>query len=431
MKKSVFLRLFTLLMALLLVVGCAACTQTPEVPEEPEAPDNTPDEPETPKEPEITWHFGYVASSTHANTPDQLVVNGDRYSYTDVFTVEKAGTTITFIDDNTNSGSDYRFASSSVYVVSSWKQVDGEWVLDLDGANVAGSNGDLTSLVESKLENGAMVYSYTTFSDNEHLRLCFRSGQKASFTPDVYPKVSMQYTGNEGTAAEQILLNRWYAELKANFHDTDLEGLTVYAMGDSYFGGSGLPADQIWLNLWAKKYGIDMTNYGIGGSSVNARGYEPMCIRYTGMKSAQPDIVILEGGRNDYNGQCPIGEMGSNDTSTYIGAWNVLIDGVQRKYPNAMIVMITPWNYPDEGKSITRLDYANAMKAVAEEQGIYLIDASIVEDTGVNMMSSNFRKEYCKNPDDVSHLNAEGMKLVMPNFDKLISACYTDFLSKQ
>lgn len=437
MKSTVF-RLLTLLMALLMVFSAIACGSDPTPPaEEPDAPE-APETPETPQKPandgalDLNWHFGYVASDKHANTPDQLVENGDRYSYSDVFTVPKAGTTVSFRDDNTNSKSDLRFASNSAYVVSSWKEVDGEWVLDLLGGNIAGSNGDLTSLVESELVDGALVYSYTTYSDNEHLRLCFRSGQRANFTPEAFPKVTLQYTGEAGTAAEQIEFNRWMQGTRDAYQCEALQGLTVNALGDSYFGGSGLPQDQIWLNLWAKKNGMEMHNYGIGGSTVNSTGYQPMCIRYANMAANDADIVILEGGRNDFNGQCAIGDIDSEDMTTYMGAWNVLIDGVQRKYPNAMIVMISPWNFPYEsGKTLQRDDYINAMRAVAEKQGVYFIDASVKKDTGVDMESPYFRRQYCKNENDVSHLNAEGMKLVMPNFDKLIAACYEDFLSKQ
>ncbi|MBQ8342169.1 MAG: SGNH/GDSL hydrolase family protein [Clostridia bacterium] len=436
--KSVALRLFALLLSLLLCLPLFACGSDPvppETPDEPpeETPEDTPNtsvDPNAPHEIKVNWHFGYVASATHANSPNTLVENGDRYSYTDVFTVPKAGTTITFTDDNSNSGSDYRYASASAYVVSSWKQENGEWVLDLNGANVAGSNGTLESLVEAEKQGDAVLYAYTTYSDNEQLRLCFRSGQKTNHTPAAYPVITATYTGAPCTAAEQIELGRWFEASKAAHYDTRLEGLTVNALGDSYFAGSGLPAEQIWLNLLARKYGMEMNNYGIGGSTVTYGGGNPMCVRYTGMKNNDPDIVILEGGRNDYNWQFPIGDLDSSDIETYCGAWNVLIDGIQQKYPDAMIVMISPWNFPDEGKAVTREQYAAAMSAVAAAQGIYFIDASITADTGVDMGSSQFRRKYCKNPNDVSHLNAEGMKLVMPNFEKLILACYVDFLEK-
>ena len=47
-----------------------------------------------------------------------------------------------------------------------------------------------------------------------------------------------------------------------------LEGLTMYAIGDSYFGGSGLGQHQTWVNLLGYKYGMTFHNYGIGGNTV-------------------------------------------------------------------------------------------------------------------------------------------------------------------
>ena len=170
---------------------------------------------------------------------------------------------------------------------------------------------------------------------------------------------------------------------------------------------------------------FEFINFGISGN----RTCQLFDRLYKDGIEFQPDVISILIGINDIWHRYGDGRIETTDAQLALNYRSILER--LRAQTNAMIVMITPWNYPDEGKSLTRLDYANAMKAVAEEQGIYLIDASIVEDTGVNMMSSNFRKQYCKNPDDVSHLNAEGMKLVMPNFDKLISACYTDFLSKQ
>jgi hypothetical protein len=46
------------------------------------------------------------------------------------------------------------------------------------------------------------------------------------------------------------------------------------------------------------------------------------------------------------------------------------------------------------------------------------------------MQNADFRAEYSTGKNDVSHLNAKGMKLVMPKFEKIISEYYEHFLSK-
>lgn len=211
-----------------------------------------------------------------------------------------------------------------------------------------------------------------------------------------------------------------------------LSGVILSALGDSYFGGSSLGREKVWVNLLANKYNMPKYIDGVGGSTVADVKNDPVPIvkRHQNMMSAS-NIVLVEGGRNDYNHQVPIGEAGSRDTKTFIGAWNVILDGIKAKCPNAMIVMITPWNFPDsDSKPIKREQYINAMKAVAEEQNVYVIDASDPSLTGVDMTDAVFRSQYCLNADDVSHLNEEGMKLVMPRFEKILVAYYADFLAK-
>lgn len=382
----------------------------------------------------LKWNLGYIASSTHGTSPNKIVsgASGGNYSYTDVFTVEKAGTTITFVDDNTNSNADLKFASSNAYVVSSWKKEGNDWAIDLEGANYVGSS-TATSDILINYENGIATYSYTTTLDNENLRLCFRSGETSMFTPSSYPEVISRFTGNKGTAEYKLSLKKWFDDSKKSFYSTVLEGLTVNALGDSYFAGQGLPAEQIWINLMANKYGMNMNNYGIGGSSVSyVENKNPMCDRYDAMVDNGADIILVEGGRNDFNSGVPIGTVDSNDKTTYSGALNVIIDGIQAKYPDAMIVCISPWNFPNSsGKSLTYVDYAYAMQAVAERQGVYFIRACDTQISGIDMRSSAFKAQYCIKPTDVSHLNFEGMKIAMMHFEKILAEYYQDFINKK
>lgn len=383
---------------------------------------------------DLTWSMGYVGSAEHSRYPEELVTgnSGSNYSYTDVFTVESAGTTITFSDDNSNSNGDVKFASTNAYVISSWEQVDGEWVLNSYGANYAGTDTDSSDILVS-YENGVVTYSYTTSVDNENLRLCYRSGEMPGFTPAAYPVVTAEKLGNEGTAADKLTLVTWIEDSKKEYYETALEGLTVNALGDSYFAGNGLQENFIWLNLMAKKYGMEMNNYGINGSMVSnsIAKYNPMSDRYSDMADNSPDIVLVEGGKNDFNNQIAIGSVDSTDKATYSGALNVIINGLKEKYPEAMIVCITPWNFKDKiGFELTYKDYSDAMLAVAEKQGVYCIEASNPEVSGVDMMSTVFRSENCMDVNDVSHLNLDGMKIAMTHFEKIIAEYWKEFQSK-
>ena len=226
----------------------------------------------------------------------------------------------------------------------------------------------------------------------------------------------------------------WFEKSKKKYYSEDLEGLTINAIGDSYFGGSDLGKDKTWLALLSKKYNIDMNNYGIGGSTVSnyvTEGRNPMCDRYQKMANNNPDIVILEGGRNDFSHDVSIGDVDSRDTTTFSGALNVIIDGLKEKYPNAMIICLSNWNFPDTKFERTYTDYAYAMEAVAEKQGVYFIAAYDPAVSGVDMSKKSFREMYCLKATDVSHLNYAGMKLTMEYLEKAIANCYKDFISKK
>lgn len=214
-----------------------------------------------------------------------------------------------------------------------------------------------------------------------------------------------------------------------------LNGLVINALGDSYFAGYKLenPDRDAWLSLLAKNNKMKLKNYGISGSTVsNYVDKNPMCERYDSMSNNNPNIVLVEGGRNDYNKGVPIGKTNSRDTETFSGALNVIIDGLKEKYPNAMIVCISNWNFPnDKGFDLDYKDYAKAMEKVAAEQGVYFIAAYDPKVSGIDMSNKSFRQKYSVSPSDVSHLNPDGMKIAYEHFEPILAEYYQDFLSKK
>ncbi len=213
-----------------------------------------------------------------------------------------------------------------------------------------------------------------------------------------------------------------------------LMGITMYAMGDSYFGGSSLGKEATWVNLLGKKYGMDFVNYGIGGSTMSdyVTDKNPMVLRYTKMAKGDADVILLEGGRNDRSNKVPLGDLDSRDSKTFLGSINIMLDGMLETYPNALIILITPWYHTGKVSStgLSNVDYANAMRSLAEHRNdkrIVCLYAADPDTIGVDMNDASFRAKYCIKPDDVSHLNAEGMKMVLPVMEQFIAAEYAKF----
>jgi len=206
----------------------------------------------------------------------------------------------------------------------------------------------------------------------------------------------------------------------------ELKGLTVYAIGDSYFAGEGLdPNKQVWPALMALKYGQTFVNHGKGGSTVSnyITTNNPMCERISSMKQGTPDIVLFEGGANDWNHMVPLGNAGSTDTRTFRGAVASCIEQLHAKYPSALIVCISNWDYGQKnGSGVDSTAYAKAFCEIAEGYAytcvIRAYDTSVIP---AYMSNAVFRAKYSITPSDRSHLNAEGHALVFQSFERLIS----------
>ena len=128
----------------------------------------------------------------------------------------------------------------------------------------------------------------------------------------------------------------------------------------------------------------------------------------------------------DRNHKVPMGEIDSRDTFTFAGACNYILDVLQEKYPDALIICITTWFVGDGTEN-----YGEMMKKICKERNIVCFDAMNQAITKVKMDDKDFRAKYCKTANDVSHLNAEGMKLVLPAFEKFIGEQYDIFLSNK
>ena len=394
---------------------------------------------------ETKWTDKYAVRSDKYTTAPNQIAAGKNFSYTDVITIPKKGTRITFTDDKKTSGS----ASDQVYVVSSWKQVQDEWVIDLQGTNIVGASGNGTSLIETVSSDGKEItYSYVTSKDNEHIRLCYNSKDKTA-----NPVIYSLYTGETSTAEEIALAedtSTWvvkqqtgetYLTYKALF-----EGKTISIIGDSYFYGKGLSdagdnlsqaSSQVWPALLATKYGMTLNNYGLSGSTISnyaGENFNPMVDRWeASFADDVPDIIIVQGGRNDYVKNVPMGELGTLDKATMIGATEYLISSLQEKFPNALIIGTTCWEVGGNRNSAGYYcsDYGRAFKAVCEHLGVSFIDSMDSGAMGVYMTNENFRKRFCIAAGDISHLNEKGMKLVLPVFEKQIYDIYNTYLNPE
>ncbi len=160
---------------------------------------------------------------------------------------------------------------------------------------------------------------------------------------------------------------------------SNLTGKTLVAIGDSLIHGNKLGNEVTWVNKLAKKHNMTVYNHGINGNPVAVQTTEPqrvpMCVRYADMEDGADYVVVL-GGANDKRLHVPIGEIDSEDTSTFCGALNTLILGLTAKYPKAKFLFLTNYDRwrSKNAEGLSDIDYVDAMLAVCARWGMPCFD---------------------------------------------------------
>ena len=208
-----------------------------------------------------------------------------------------------------------------------------------------------------------------------------------------------------------------------------LEGMRINFLGDSITEGSGTTApEKTFHQRMKEKYNLKAAyNYGVGGTRIarqSVASKEFTLWDYTfEMRSEimerDVDAVVVFGGTNDFgHGDAKFGTIDSNDVYTYCGAVNSLITKLEKNFPDAEIVFMTPIsrvteNEPSlpDGKILS--DYVQAMRDICKMRNVKLIDLYAIKplnpfdealvpdglhpnDSGHEIMSDVIAKELMK-----------------------------------
>lgn len=176
------------------------------------------------------------------------------------------------------------------------------------------------------------------------------------------------------TVEARVVPSRWSGTLSASF-------------GDSLVG------QNRWQPLVASVHGNVDTNCGVGGSKISKPDASPtvvsMCddARVNAIPSAS-QLVLFEGGTNDWAQSVPLGSFDSSSDTEFYGALHVTFAKLLARFPASRIFCITSpygeritvpggWaNGWTNTQGLTIRDYADAMRKVANFYGIPVIDWS-------------------------------------------------------
>ena len=170
----------------------------------------------------------------------------------------------------------------------------------------------------------------------------------------------------------------------------ELKGKTINFLGDSITEGHGTTGpEKVFHQLIKEEYGIKHAyNYGIGGTRI-ARQHTPSDnpkhdltfeVRAEIMER-NADAVVVFGGTNDYgHGDASFGTADDGeDIYTFFGAVNSLISKLERDFPKAQLVFMTPLHRlnetnPSAPDSKTLADYAEAIRVICKKRNVPVID---------------------------------------------------------
>lgn len=152
-------------------------------------------------------------------------------------------------------------------------------------------------------------------------------------------------------------------------------------IGDSITAGvqSGVESinkDHTYPERFVDRLGIEVTNAGIGGSTVWTGGPDAMVSRCLDYGDGY-DAIFIMGGINDwfYGYECAIGDTSTPGTFSY--DYNHMLDLLCEKYPDADIFVLIPLE-PKEHAGITPYEDLNVIRNVERSLGrahdCYIID---------------------------------------------------------
>ncbi|MBQ7836847.1 MAG: SGNH/GDSL hydrolase family protein [Clostridia bacterium] len=204
----------------------------------------------------------------------------------------------------------------------------------------------------------------------------------------------------------------------------ELNGLKANFLGDSITEGYGVAdPEKIYLNVLKNEYGLaEARNYGIGGTRLarelantwaNNNDDKNMCARSLEM-DPDADLIVLFGGSNDFgHGTAPRGLPTDRTRDTFWGACHEVMRNLIERYPDAIIVVLTPLhrhneNDPHGDFRTYDLDtlsvYADIIRTVAEYYSLPVLD--LYKNSGIQPEIPVMREKYMPDglhPNDAGH----------------------------
>ena len=174
--------------------------------------------------------------------------------------------------------------------------------------------------------------------------------------------------------------------------------------------GDSLTANGGWQTKCVEKLNqrVTVNNLGIGGSTMALAGgtHNPMFQRVNDIPSTTKVLTIMAG-TNDCGRNVSVGELGNGDTTTFIGAYESVIQQVYEMNPTIKIILMTlPPKFNSDGTEPYNTDaFKEATLQVAKKYRIPCIN--LHDELGIN----SYTREHLMS-DGTVHFGAIAQKQI-------------------
>ena len=202
----------------------------------------------------------------------------------------------------------------------------------------------------------------------------------------------------------------------------ELSGKKINFLGDSITEGAGVsdPANIFHARMARDCDLAAARSYGIGGTRI-ARQQVPSnpvwdldFITRAATMDEDADVVVVFGGTNDFgHGDAPLGTFADRTPDTFYGAMHTLCCNLIAKYPEALIVFMTPLHRGNEDNERgdgnkppygTLKVYVDIIKEVTAYYSLPTLD--LWSCSGIQPRVDTIRVRYCPDqlhPNDAGH----------------------------
>ena len=241
--------------------------------------------------------------------------------------------------------------------------------------------GEAENLVSGNSVPGNLVYGNSISGNLEW----------GSFLPGGLVSGNLLFPGEEreicASYENTMKINRQDKKIIAD-GEVDFSDCKITCLGDSITAASNLDTIENYQSMsYPSQLGEilgaeEVVNLGIGGSSIGRYWENAFVDRYQEIPE-DTDVILVMGGTND--GFCAsekeLGSLEKREKDTFTGDLDELLFGLQKDYPDAQIVLITP--LPNVLHDLLRKSrdyllpqsaFVRVMKQLGEEHGIPVID---------------------------------------------------------